>query len=189
MILEAQARILGAMTGGDALFGRVSAWVAPAADVDWDAVYSERLPAVYNYFRYRVGDGPVAEDLASITFEKAWRARHRYRRDLAGFATWLQAIARNVAVDHFRAARSHVPIEAAAEVTTGSTPEDLAERRSDLERLGRLLETLPDRDRELIALKYGAEFTNRGIARMTGLSESNVGTLLHRAVQTLRARW
>ena len=177
------------MTAEDALFGRVWARVAPAADVDWDVVYSEQLPGVYNFFRYRVGDGPVAEDLTSITFEKAWRARHRYRRDLAGFATWLLSIARNVAVDHYRAARRHAPLEEAADVAGGATPEDLAERRSDLERLGRLLGTLPDRERELVALKYGAGLTNRAIARTTGLSESNVGTLLHRTVQTLRARW
>ena len=177
------------MTAEDALFGRVWARVAPAADVDWDVVYSEQLPGVYNFFRYRVGDGPVAEDLTSITFEKAWRARHRYRRDLAGFATWLLSIARNVAVDHFRASRRHAPLEEAADVAGGATPEDLAEQRSDLERLGRLLEALPDRERELVALKYGAGLTNRAIARMTGLSESNVGTLLHRTVQTLRARW
>jgi len=177
------------MTAEDALFGRVWARVAPAADVDWDVVYSEQLPGVYNFFRYRVGDGPVAEDLTSITFEKAWRARHRYRRDLAGFATWLLSIARNVAVDHYRAARRHAPLEEAADVAGSATPEDLAEQRSDLERLGRLLEALPDRERELVALKYGAGLTNRAIARMTGLSESNVGTLLHRTVQTLRARW
>ena len=177
------------MTAEDALFARVWARAVPAAEVDWDAVYVEQLPGVYNYFRYRVGDGPVAEDLTSITFEKAWRARHRYRRDLAGFATWLLAIARNVAVDHYRAARSHAPLDEAAAVTTGTTPEDLSERRSDLDRLGRLLEALPERERELVALKYGAELTNRSIARMTGLSESNVGTLLHRTVQTLRARW
>jgi RNA polymerase sigma-70 factor (ECF subfamily) len=170
-------------------FGRVTAWIAPAAEVDWDAVYAERLPAVYNYFRYRVGDGAVAEDLTSITFVKAWRSRKGYRRDLAGFGTWLMAIARNVATDHFRSARRHEPIEAAAAITTGITPEDLAERRSDLDRLGRLLNTLPDRDRELIALKYGAGMTNRAIADLTRLSESNVGTLLHRSVQTLRARW
>ena len=177
------------MTAEDALFARVWARAVPAAEVDWDVVYAEQLPGVYNYFRYRVGDGPVAEDLTSITFGKAWRARHRYRRDLAGFATWLLAIARNVAVDHFRASRPHAPLEEAAAVTTGSTPEDLAEQRSDLDRLGHLLEALPERERELVALKYGAGLTNRAIARMTGLSESNVGTLLHRTVQTLRARW
>jgi RNA polymerase sigma-70 factor (ECF subfamily) len=177
------------MTAEDALFGRVWARVAPAVDVDWDAVYADRLPGVYNFFRYRVGDGPVAEDLTSITFEKAWRARDRYRRDLAGFGTWLLAIARNVAIDHYRASRHHVPLEEAAEVAGGATPEDLAERRSDLDRLGRLLQTLPDRERDLVALKYGAGLTNRAIATMTGLSESNVGTLLHRTVQDLRARW
>ena len=48
--------------------------------------------------------------------------------------------------------------------------------------------TLPDRDRELLALKYGAGMTNRAIARLTGLSESNVGTIVHRAVQALRRR-
>jgi RNA polymerase sigma-70 factor (ECF subfamily) len=177
------------MTTEDALFARGWSREGSATDVDWDTVYAERLPGIYNYFRYRVGDGAVAEDLTSITFEKAWRARHRYRRDLAGFATWLTAIARNVAVDHYRAARRHAPLEAAAEIAGGATPEDLAERRSDLDRLGRLLEALPERERDLLALKYGAELTNRAIARMTRLSESNVGTLLHRTVQTLRARW
>lgn len=45
------------------------------------------------------------------------------------------------------------------------------------------------RERELIALKYGAGINNRLIAQLTGLSESNVGTILHRVVQTLRSRW
>jgi len=177
------------MTAEDALFARMETRSIPAAAVDWDAVYVQHLPGIYNFFRYRVGDGPVAEDLTSITFEKAWRARARYRRDLAGFSTWLLAIARNVAVDHYRAARPQLPLEAAASVTTGSTPEDLAVRRSDLDRLGALLATLAGRDRELVALKYGVGLTNRAIAGITGLSESNVGTLLHRVVQDLRARW
>ncbi len=177
------------MTAEDALSGRVWGRVEPVTEVDWDAVYAEQLPGVYNYFRYRVGDGAVAEDLTSTTFEKAWRARHRYRRDRAGFATWLMAIARNVAIDHFRSARRHAPLEAAAEVAGGAGPEELAERRSDLDRLAGLLATLPERERDLVALKYGAALTNRAIAGMTGLSESNVGTLLHRTVQSLRARW
>ena len=60
---------------------------------------------------------------------------------------------------------------------------------SDLARLGALLETLPQREQELVALKYGAEATNRAIAELTGLSESNVGTILHRVVQALRRDW
>ena len=44
-------------------------------------------------------------------------------------------------------------------------------------------------ERELVSLKYGAGVTNRAIAQLTGLSESNVGTILHRTIDALRARW
>src|SRR6185503_21387974 len=131
------------MANGDATVARLWLWARGARATEWEATFTAELPRVYNFFRYRVGPGPIAEDLTSITFEKAWRARDRYRRDQAGFATWLMTIARNTAVYHHRAERRHAPIEAAAEVAGGATPEELAERRSDLDRLERLLETLP----------------------------------------------
>lgn len=168
---------------------RAWTWVAPAQEQDWDAMYAEQLPHVYNFFRYRMGPGPDAEDLTSVTFEKAWRARHRYRRDRGAFSTWLFTVARNVAVDHWRQRRPHVGLEHARNVADGSTPEELAERSSDVERLGRLLGTLADRERDLLSLKYGAGLTNRAIARLTGMTESNVGTILHRTIQELRAGW
>jgi RNA polymerase sigma-70 factor (ECF subfamily) len=172
-----------------AMPGRLVRWVA-AAEVDWDAVYTEQLPRVFNFFRYRFGPAVDAEELTARTFEKAWRARHRYRRDVAGFSTWLLTIARNVAIDEYRARRVHVPLEAAVDVAAAAaTPEAAAVSGSDATRLAQLLAELPDRDRELISLKYGAGMTNRAIAQATGLSESNVGTILHRAVQALRAKW
>jgi RNA polymerase sigma-70 factor (ECF subfamily) len=171
-----------------AISSRLARWVT--AEPDWDAVYAEELPRVYNFFRYRFGLSADAEDLTARTFEKAWRERHRYRRDVAAFSTWLFTIARNIAVDHYRRSRRLVPLSSAANVAAAAgSPEDEAAHRSDADRLSRLLATLPERDRELLALKYGAGMNNRAIARATGLTESNVGTLLHRAVQTLRAQW
>jgi RNA polymerase sigma-70 factor (ECF subfamily) len=69
------------------------------------------------------------------------------------------------------------------------TPEQQAIQQSEAQRLAALLATLSSRERELIAMKYGADMTNRAIARATGLSESNVGTILHRAVESLRGCW
>jgi RNA polymerase sigma-70 factor (ECF subfamily) len=160
-----------------------------AAEPNWDAVYAEQLPRVYNFFRYRLGNDALAEDLTSRTFEKAWAARARYRRDVAAFSTWLISIARNVATDHLRAQRPHLPLEAAEDVAARSTPHDDVANESDLARLGALLGRLPQREQELVALKYGAEASNRAIAELTGLSESNVGTILHRVVQALRRDW
>jgi RNA polymerase sigma-70 factor (ECF subfamily) len=161
-----------------------------ADSIDWDAFYEAELPRIYNFFRYRVGCTAEAEDLTAATFEKAWRARERYRRDLASFATWLLTIARNVAVDHFRRRRDEVGLDAAAQqAAPDKTPEQASGLRSDVDRLSALLATLPPREREILALKYGAEATNRTIAKVTGLSESNVGTIIHRTLKDLRARW
>jgi RNA polymerase sigma-70 factor, ECF subfamily len=167
---------------------RLARWVA--ADPDWEQVYAEQLPRVFNFFRYRLGDAADAEDLTARTFEKAWRARHGYRRDVAGFATWLLTIARNIAIDHLRPRQRYEPFDGAVAVTSeNDTPEPQAVEQSEAQRLTALLATLPPRQRELIAMKYGADMTNRAIARATGLSESNVGTILHRAVEALRVRW
>src|SRR5579862_1851886 len=146
-----------------ALPRRLASWIA--AEPDWDQVYADQLPRVLNFFRYRLGREADAEDLTARTFEKAWRARHRYRRDLAGFSTWLLTIARHVAIDALRARQRHEPLEAATTVPSpGHTPEQHAQHRSDAERLGTLLATLEPRQRELVAMKYGAEMTNRAIA-------------------------
>jgi RNA polymerase sigma-70 factor (ECF subfamily) len=176
------------MTSEQAAPDRLMDW-NPANDLDWDALYVDQLPRVYNYFRFRLGRHADLEELTSRTFEKAWRARARYRRDLAGFATWLLRIAQNVATDYLRSQRNHLPIETVVNLAADGTPQQEAERDSDLAKLARLTATLSDRDRELISLKYGAVLDNRLIARLTGLSETNVGVILHRAVQALRSRW
>jgi RNA polymerase sigma-70 factor (ECF subfamily) len=169
---------------------RLLFWLeSPANESEFEALYQAELPRVYNFFRYRVGDGPLAEDLTAETFEKAWRNRGRYRRDLAAFSTWLFTIARRVAVDHYRRRRPEVPFEALSNVSIPVKLEELAQQRDDFARLSLLLSRLADRDRELVALKYGAGLTNRTIAGLSGLSESNVGVILHRAIETLRDEW
>jgi len=169
---------------------RALTWVSGSTDADWDGLYVAQLPRVYNFFRYRVGCAADAEDLTSATFEKAWRGRRRYRRDLGTFTTWLLTIARRVAIDYLRRQYEQVSIESLPDAPSAArTPEQDVERQSDADRLAVLLSRLPAREREIVALKYGAEMTNRDIAAVLGLSESNVGTILHRTVQVLRAEW
>ncbi len=159
-----------------------------AQSVDWNALYADELPRVYNFFRYRVYDHRVAEDLTATTFEKAWRSRGQYRRDRSGFSTWLFTIARNVAVDYYRRRQTEVALK--ADLPSDTAPLDEAQQhRDDVQQLKRLLAPLPPRERELIALKYGAGLTNRAIAHLVDLTETNVGTILHRIVKQLRTEW
>jgi RNA polymerase sigma-70 factor, ECF subfamily len=158
-------------------------------ETDFEALYHAELPRIYNFFRYRVGDDALAEDLTAETFEKAWRNRGRYRRDLAAFSMWLFTIARRVAIDHYRRHRAHAPLSDHAHLAADEPLEELAQQRADYARLSALLARLADRDRELVALRYGAGLTNRAIAGLTGLTETNVGVILHRALQRLRDQW
>ena len=92
-------------------------------------------------------------------------------------------------MDFLRSRRPQVSLDAVPELPGDRTPDEDAELHSNLERLTALAVFLSEREQELIALKYGAELDNRRIAGLTGLTESNVGTILHRAVQTLRRQW
>ncbi len=70
----------------------------------------------------------------------------------------------------------------------GSIEEGL-QHRQDMATLNTLLADLPQREHELIALKFGAGLTNRAIASLMKLGESNVGTILERVTRKLRERW
>jgi RNA polymerase sigma-70 factor (ECF subfamily) len=157
-----------------------------AEEIDWEGAYKEYLPRVYNFFRYRVSDRALAEDLTGSTFEKAWRGRARFRHDLGAFSTWLFTIARNVAIDHFRRRKQSISLDQVGERADPISLEETVQRNHDFARLSALLSQLTVRERELVAFKYGAGLTNREIARLTRLSESNVGVILFRVVEKLR---
>jgi RNA polymerase sigma-70 factor (ECF subfamily) len=157
-----------------------------ASEIDWEAAYKEYLPRVYNFFRYRVNDRTLAEDLTSTTFEKAWRGRSRFRRDLSSFSTWLFTIAHNVATDHFRRRGNNISLETMREPVDPDSLEEVVQHNHNAEWLRARISQLPARERELIAFKYGAGLNNREIARLTHLSESNVGIILYRVVAKLR---
>lgn len=157
-------------------------------EIDWNAVVNNELPRLYNYFRYRLGDEGVAEDLTSVVLEKAWLKRHRYGKDRAAFSVWLFSIAKNEVIGYLRKRQVSLPISM-AETASDETIEHHLEQTQDIQQLSRLLTGFSERERELISLKFGADLNNREIATVTELSESNVGTILSRVLQKLREQW
>lgn len=154
---------------------------------DWEVVFRDQLPKVYNYFLYSVNDQQLAEDLTSTTFERAWQSRETYRTDIAAFSTWLMTIARRVRVDYFRKARRNIiSLDSLGDLPEPTNLELLVQKASDKAQLAHAIARLPEREQDIIALKYGAEMTNRAIANLLDLSESNIGTILQRTVKQLR---
>ena len=168
-------------------FGKAKiAQITATTEIGWASAYEELLPRVYHYFCLRIGDRLEAEDLTAATFERAWRDREKYRKDLGAFTNWLFGIARHVLITHYRQ-NQQKPIATERGAVGASRPlEEDAARREEFERLASMLASLPEREREIFSLKHGAQFTNRSIAKIVGLTESNVGTILYRIVTRLR---
>jgi RNA polymerase sigma-70 factor (ECF subfamily) len=161
--------------------------------MEWDDVYTKELPRIYNFFLYKTADREYAQDLTAETFERAWKKRSSYKPLLASLPTWLFGIARNVFKEYLRGVgksdQHHVDLSQLEESSSGFDLEENIQHYQDKQRLHKLLLELSDREQDLIALKYGAGLTNREIARITRLTESNVGSILHRSVTVIREKW
>jgi len=136
---------------------------------------------VYAYVAYRVGDGHDAEDITSDVFERALRHRDQYDPRRGDPAAWLVGIARRCISDHF--SNRIVPVES---VPDEPAPGELAADAANRIDLARVLQSLSERDRELIALRYGADLTARQIGELLDLRTNAVEVALHRALQSVR---
>lgn len=154
-------------------------------------LYELYLPKVYRYISYRITDVHTAEDLTSVVFEKALTKFKSYSSDKAAFSTWIFTIARNTLTDHFRVKSKDqtVPLEDPSvtfHVPVEGSPEDETDKSEEIQLLNHCLARLSSVEREIISLKFGAEMTNRQIAKTLSLTESNVGIIIYRAVRKLR---
>lgn len=155
------------------------------AGQDFADVYDDEVWRVYAFIAYRVKSRHDAEDLTQQTFEKALKAWSSFDPERASAGTWLTSIARNLVVDHYRRDRSdrleHDP-ELLEQI---EAPEDEGRFGLDPD-LEAALATLSERDREIIALRFGADLTGPEIAELTGLALANVQQILSRSLRKLR---
>lgn len=136
---------------------------------------------VYAYVAYRIGHGPEAEDATSEVFERALRYRSSYDAEKGEPLSWLLGIARRVVSES---------LAASAPDPAPPLPGPIAEgvETEAIQRLGlrAALSRLSDRERDLIALRYGADLKASQIARLLGSTPGAVEVALHRARERLR---
>jgi RNA polymerase sigma-70 factor (ECF subfamily) len=150
----------------------------------------EHRRCVFKYLRYRGLSADEANDLTSAVLEKVVSKLPTYDPSRGAPSTWVLSIAHNTLNSHWRAMgrRRTVPLEAAEQhPSRAPLPEEVVVRRETRQELVNALGFLDDRERDLVALKFSALMTNRDIASVTGLTESNVGVILFRALRKLRA--
>jgi RNA polymerase sigma factor (sigma-70 family) len=161
------------------------AWSWPVSGSSDPFADPERLVRrVYRYVAFRIGDGPDAEDVTSDVFERALRYRGSFDASKGDAVEWLLGIARRVLADH-HATRAGAP-SSLTDVEL-QAPGDMASENAQRLTLEAALSTLPERDRELIGLRYGAGLRAREIGAILGMETHPVEVALSRAVGRLRA--
>jgi RNA polymerase sigma-70 factor, ECF subfamily len=155
----------------------------------FEALFKECAADVHGYLISLLGDSVAAEDATALAFERLYRSRARLDHRRGTPRAWLFAIARNAALDELRQRRRksrYGPVEELADdrrVSEDALLEDV-ERRATVQDA---LASLSLRDREIVLLKFHGQLSNSELARAMGISETNAGTRLHRALTRLRA--
>lgn len=152
-------------------------------------LFEQYAPRIFTYFQYRCNDAATAQDLTMQVFERLLRSLARYDEDHAPISAWLFSIARHVVTDWQRRQylRKFIPWDdVSRQPSVDSGPEQITIESEERIRLRRAIRRLSSRERDIIALRFSSGLTNRAIAEITGISESNIAVILFRALRKLR---
>jgi len=154
-------------------------------------LYDYYFPKVYAFIASKTYNSDDAEDIAGDTFIKALENLPRFEWRGVPFGAWLFRIARNTLNDYYGASAKHrtTDIDTAYGVSEDeekTSPHKKAAKEELAEKVKEVLKVLPERDLNVIRLKFFSEMSNREIMDITGLSESNVAVILYRALRKIK---
>lgn len=165
-----------------------------AAKTDSDSfakLYDYYFPKVYAFVASKIYDQDVAEDLVSDIFMKMLKALPNFEWRGLPFAAWVFRIARNRINDYIRDLHKtqHVDIDNIKESLhqkESESPVTKAKQSELHKKVTELMKNLPEREADVIKLKFFVELSNKEIAEALAITESNVGVIIFRTLKLLK---
>ena len=148
----------------------------------YDELLTDMAPPLLRFLRRRIADAHELEDVFQDTLMAVHRARHTYDPSRP-FEPWLFAIARHVAVDHFR----HRMVHASHEVLVEELPEPAGDADPARPRLAEALDRLPQAQREAFEMLQLEGLSVAAAAARVGITTGALKVRAHRAYKALRA--
>lgn len=158
--------------------------------MNFEEVYERLFKKVFAYIRSRVRGAEQAEDIAARAWQKVWDKQQQFDARRGTPEQWIFTIARNEVNKYYKwySLKRLFSIEREEDISPDvKTPFEALSLQERQTYLFYALQKLAQREQDLLSLKFYSGLNNRQIARLVGMSESNVGTIVNRALQKLRA--
>ena len=170
------------------ILGNKKLAAAAGVSCSLEAIYTQHHKSVYNYIAFRINNHHDAEELAGDVFVKAMQRWDSYDagRSLEG---WLIAIAKNTVTDYLRKTmrRKFAPMDAiAGMISRDKRPDEVVVINENNRALMVGLSRLRDKERQILSMKFATELKHEEIGQLLGISTSQVGVVVHRAMGKLR---
>lgn len=161
------------------------------SEKDIDMLYEMYHKKIYDFVLKRVSNPHIAEDLTSSIFEKILKSIKNFQWQGITVSAWIFRIARNRVIDHYRQSNKYKGSVSIDDVTNfvESKSKAAIEMLEDGEQqvsLYNAIREFKDEDQYLIYYKYFEDLSNKEIANLVHMTETNIGTRLHRIRKKLR---
>lgn len=159
--------------------------------LDFEIIFETYYARVYNYNYYRTHNKAVAEDLTSLVFEKIMLKIDSYAKQKAKFEVWLFTIARNTLNDYFRRQKRFIwdSLDNVFEmVAKEDGPEETLLKAEQNRELMKQVALLKDKERAIIAYKFGAGLKNKEIAEIMHINEKHLSVMICRILKKLKCK-
>ena len=153
-----------------------------------ESIYRQYYKNVYNYIGFRIDNHFDAEELASLVFEKAIDKWGYYNPDFPVEA-WLIGIAKNTVADYMRAKKRKYFVSLDNIIglaSPGKQPDEVVVVNEANKTFMVAMAKLKDGERQILSMKFATDLRHHEIAKILGISDSNVGVIVHRALKKLR---
>lgn len=167
------------------------AWIRQIAQGDeraFEQLFQCYAPRIFRFAMGYLNDRSHAEEVVQETMIAVWKSAKSYKEQ-SQVSSWILGIARNKALDRARArqrepefSREKLDRHASAR----ATPEQIAQRETQIERVRAALERLSPEHREVMMLAFYNDLSYSEIAQIVGCPEGTVKSRVYYAKEQLK---
>ncbi|MCQ2770204.1 MAG: sigma-70 family RNA polymerase sigma factor [Clostridia bacterium] len=149
-----------------------------------EKIYLDYHKKVLGYIYNKVNNNDLAEDLTSDVFIKVYEKLDGFDASKSSMSTWIYTIARNTLIDYYRTRK--VSEEIPETLVSDESVDGSLINKETLEELNKALQSLDERERMVVVMRYYGNKSLKEIAEHLGISYAYVKVIQNKALTQMK---